>query len=130
MMGHDMPTHDVYPPIASYGLIGNCYTAALVNTEGSIDWLCAPRFDSPSVFARILDIHKGGYWSIHPTTEHHANHHYVDNTNVLVTRFLGDEGVVHVHDFMPVWQDPHDNAPTPHALIRIVEGIDGEVEIE
>lgn len=122
-----MSTHLVYRPIESYALVGNGHTASLVSSQGSVDWLCQPRFDSPSIFARILDLDKGGYWSLCPTQQHHSNNHYMDDTNVLRTRFLTDDGVVHVIDFMPT-AEGSDHAP--HELIRIVEGVEGEVEVE
>lgn len=96
-------TDDRYRPIEDYGLIGDMHTVALVNKDGSIDWCCLPRFDAPSVFARTLDAEKGGYFQIalrggHVTTKQF----YWPETNVLVTRFLSDEGVGEVRDFMPV----------------------------
>lgn len=120
----------VFRPIEDYGLIGNSHTAALVSSEGSIDWLCQPRFDSPSVFARLLDLHKGGHWKISPISQHHGSNSYVESTNVLRTRFLTPEGVVHVLDFMPVHESQHEFDSPPMGLIRIIEGIEGTVEME
>ena len=78
-----------YQPIESYGVIGDMRTAALVGTTGSIDWLCFPHFDSPSVFAAILDDDKGGRFQIAPTVgEYRSKQLYWPDSNVLVTRFL------------------------------------------
>src|SRR5215510_3105138 len=91
-----------YQPIENYGLIGNMRTAALVGIDGSIDWFCFPRFDSPSVFAAILDCTKGGRFQINPTVDglRHKQFYWPD-TNVLVTRFLSPDGVGQITDFMP-----------------------------
>lgn len=92
-----------YLPIEDYGLIGNMRTAALVGKNGSIDWFCYPHFDSPSVFAAILDDRKGGSFRISPAREGVTEKQlYWPETNVLMSRFLTDEGVGHVIDFMPV----------------------------
>src|SRR5690349_513579 len=92
-----------YLPIEDYGLIGNMHTAALVGRNGSIDWLCLPHFDSPSVFGAILDDVKGGSFRIAPTADQVTRKQvYWPDTNVLVTRFLMPEGVVEVVDYMPV----------------------------
>jgi GH15 family glucan-1,4-alpha-glucosidase len=100
-----------YDRIESYGLIGNMRTAALVSTRGSIDWLCFPRFDSPSVFAALLDDQRGGRFRIGPADDGAAcKQLYWPDTNVLTTRFLSPGGVAEVDDFMPVsstaqWED-------------------------
>ena len=92
-----------YQPIENYGVIGNMRTVALVGMDGSIDWFCCPNFDSPSVFAAILDEKKGGYFKIAPaTTGLTQKQMYWPETNVLVTRFLSPDGVAEVMDFMPV----------------------------
>jgi GH15 family glucan-1,4-alpha-glucosidase len=120
-----------YPPIEDYGLIGDCHTAALVSSRGSIDWFCLPRFDSPSLFARILDLERGGAWAIQPTGQFRATHQYLPNTNVLETIFTSDQGRVRLYDFMPVWHPSSGGTTdTPRALIRVVEGVDGEVELQ
>ena len=83
-----------YQPIESYGVIGDMRTAALVGTNGSIDWLCFPHFDSPSVFAAILDDDKGGRFAISPTIEgFRTKQLYWPDSNVLVTRFLSETGI-------------------------------------
>jgi len=113
-----------YQPIENYGLIGNMRTTALVGMNGSIDWLCFPHFDSPSIFASILDDQKGGRFSIAPASYRVTNkQYYWPDTNVLVTRFLSPEGVGRVIDFMPVGfrsNDIHTNG-----LIRRVQAIRG-----
>ena len=92
-----------YQPIENYGVVGNLRTAALVGMNGSIDWLCLPHFDSPSVFAAILDDRKGGRFRIAPTGDHFQRKQlYWPDTNILVTRFLHDDGVGEIEDFMPV----------------------------
>ena len=115
-----------YQPIENYGLIGNMYTAALVGMNGSIDWLCFPHFDSPSVFAGILDDEKGGRFQICPTKDgaRHKQFYWPD-TNVLVTRFLSPEGVGQVIDFMPI--GGHDLQGGSYALVRKVETIKGSM---
>ena len=94
---------DDYLPIAEHGLIGDLHSVALVGTDGTIDWYCCPRFDSPSVFGAILDKGKGGFWRvapIHPDCP--SKQLYFPDTNVLITRFLAEDGVGEVQDFMPV----------------------------
>ncbi|MFB3060171.1 MAG: glycoside hydrolase family 15 protein, partial [Candidatus Binatia bacterium] len=92
-----------YQPIENYGLIGNMRTCALVGMNGSIDWFCFPHFDSPSVFASILDDQKGGRFIIAPKQgDVKHKQFYWPDTNVLVTRFLSSDGVGQVLDFMPV----------------------------
>ncbi len=113
-----------YQPIENYGIIGNMYTTALVGLNGSIDWLCFPSFDSPSVFAAILDDQKGGYFRIAPTKEEvtHKQFYWPD-TNVLVTRFLSPEGVGEITDFMPVGLSAEESGY--HCLIRRVNVVRG-----
>ena len=90
-----------YQPIENYGIIGNMRTAALVGMDGSIDWLCLPHFDSPSVFAAILDDHKGGRFRIAPVAEGvRHKQFYWPSTNILVTRFLHADGVGEVEDYV------------------------------
>jgi GH15 family glucan-1,4-alpha-glucosidase len=90
-----------YLPIAEHGLIGDLHTVALVGTDGTIDWYCCPRADSPSVFAAILDADRGGVFRIAPEREGWTSKQlYLPDTNVLITRFLTPEGVGEVHDLM------------------------------
>src|SRR5579884_3115741 len=91
-----------YKPIGAYGVIGNMHTAALVGADGSIDWLCYPFFDSPSVFGALLDDRKGGFFRIAPVdTVYETKQRYLPETNILQTRFLSADGVGVVVDFMP-----------------------------
>jgi GH15 family glucan-1,4-alpha-glucosidase len=94
-----------YKPNESYGIIGDLHTVALVGMDGSIDWCCLPQFDSPSIFAAILDERKGGFFKIASLYEAEHKQMYLPDSNVLVTRFLSAEGVGEVVDFMPV-EDP------------------------
>ena len=92
-----------YLPIADHGLIGDLHTAALVGSDGTIDWYCCPRFDSPSVFGSILDARRGGRYRISPEGAVSTTRQlYFPDTNVLITRFLTPDGVGEVEDFMPV----------------------------
>ena len=92
-----------YPNISDHGLIGDLQTAALVSTDGVVDWFCCPRFDSPSVFASLLDAGKGGYFRIAPDRDDYVSRQlYFPGTAVLITRFLTPDGVGEIHDFMPV----------------------------
>jgi len=116
-----------YQPIENYGLIGNMRTSALIGMDGSIDWFCFPHFDSPSIFASILDTQKGGWFKIAPATAS-AKHKqfYWPDTNVLVTRFLSPRGVGQVIDFMPVGLK--ENELGYHGIIRRVQSIRGSIK--
>ena len=118
-----------YQPIENYGLIGNMRTTALVGMNGSIDWFCFPHFDSPSIFAAILDDQKGGRFTIAPQPDGitHKQYYWPD-TNVLVTRFLSPQGVARIIDFMPVGIEK--NAIGYHGLIRRVQGIRGSMKFQ
>lgn len=116
-----------YQPIQNYGLIGNMRTAALVGLNGSIDWLCFPHFDSPSVFAAILDDEKGGRFEITAVdSDISPKQLYWPDTNVLVTRFHAASGVAEIQDFMPVDLPPE--SPWQHQLIRRVRVTQGSME--
>src|SRR5260370_24480574 len=91
------------PRIQDYGIIGNSRSAALVSNAGSIDWLCWPRFDSPSLFAAILDPAKGGFWRIAPTGAFRSHRRYIDNSNVLLTTFETTGRKATLMDLMPVF---------------------------
>src|SRR6266705_491101 len=88
--------------IEDYGIIGDLHTVALVGVDGSIDWCCLPCFDSPSVFAALLDEDKGGYFKVNAVAASVYRQLYIPDTNVLVTRQLGDEGIAEIIDFMPI----------------------------
>jgi GH15 family glucan-1,4-alpha-glucosidase len=122
--------HTTYQPIENYGIIGNMRTAALVGMNGSIDWFCFPHFDSPSVFAAILDDNKGGRFEIAPVQQNNigSKQFYLPDTNVLVTRFLSPSGVGEIEDFMPAGL-PHDSQWHDH-LIRRVRVTRGSMEFE
>ena len=118
-------------PIASYGMLSDCNTAALVGRDGSIDWLCLPRFDSPAVFARILDP-DAGHWSITPSAAFTTERRYADGSLVLETTFTTGTGVVRLRDALVVaeGQRRHDlGHDSPHELCRSVEGVAGTVEL-
>jgi GH15 family glucan-1,4-alpha-glucosidase len=113
-----------YQPIEHYGVIGNLRTAALVGMDGSLDWLCLPHFDSPSVFAAILDDQKGGRFRIAPTGEgFRRKQFYWPDTAILITRFLHDDGVGEVEDYMPL----SGAGAVPDQLIRRVRVVRGKV---
>lgn len=118
-----------FPPISDHGVIGNCHTAALITSRGSLDWLCMPRFDSPSLFARILDLEHGGQWSIHPLASFHSSHSYLPDTNVLETVFTCDSGRIRLLDTMNVLTHKGDGAPQDGYVLRILEGLEGTVEV-
>ena len=117
----------------NYGLIGDMSSAALVGHDGSIDWCCFPRFDSPSVFAAILDPDVGGHFRINPVHPFSTHQEYQHDSNVLVTTFINRTGVVSITDFMPAADDDDDNPRTPpnslHEIHRIVTCLSGEVEM-
>ncbi len=95
-----------YLPIENYAIIGNMRSAALVGLNGSIDWFCFPHFDSPSIFASILDEKKGGHYKISPVDPaSRCKQYYWPDTNVLITRFYNAEGIVEITDYMPVGDD-------------------------
>lgn len=115
-----------YEPIEDYGVVGNMRTVALVGMTGSIDWFCYPHFDSPSLFARILDDQKGGFFRVAPTaTSFSTKQFYWPDTNVLVTRFLSPDGVGEVIDFMPI--DVSSAHVAHEALVRRVKVTRGVV---
>ncbi len=117
-----------YQPIENHGIIGDMHSVALVCLNGSIDWLCFPRFDSPSVFAAILDDKKGGYFSITPQCDEISEKQfYWPDTNVLVTRFLSNDGVAEVTDFMPIHNPKGGHGQ--HQIIRRVHGVRGVMKI-
>jgi Trehalase-like, N-terminal len=108
-----------YQPIEDYGIIGDLHTVALVGRNGSIDFLSFPRFDSPTIFARLLDHDRGGHFSIRPCLERGVRKQlYLSDTNILLSRFLSQDGVAEVSDFMPVGVFPPDH---PRMLVRRVK---------
>jgi len=119
-----------YLPIAGYGIIGDCRSVALVGVDGSIDWCCLPRADSPSLFSRILDARGGGCWELAPAGRFSSWQRYADRTNVLLTIFETENGQAEVTDFMPVDERSIEEHARPHdhpRLIRVVTGLAGKV---
>src|SRR4030095_1453585 len=111
--------------IENHALIGDLNTVALVALDGSIDFMCFPRFDSPSVFAALLDVERGGHFSITADLEGARNKQlYLPDSNILLTRFLSVDGVVEISDFMPV-----EEAAVSHNLVRRVKSVRGEVRV-
>jgi GH15 family glucan-1,4-alpha-glucosidase len=121
-----------YRPISEYGIIGNLRTVALVSRNGSIDWCCLPRMDSPSVFAAILDSCRGGCFRISPAGGGTGVQEYLEKTNVLRTRFVTGEGTLLVTDFMPLQGDINgrNGSDAPPEIHRILECEGGPVEVE
>jgi GH15 family glucan-1,4-alpha-glucosidase len=115
-----------FQAIEDYGLVGNMRSIALVGMHGSIDFFCFPRFDSPSVFAALLDPEKGGFFCIRPELDgENSKQLYLPDTNVLVTRFLSDSGIAEITDFMPILADD-----VPNQLIRSVCVIQGKITFQ
>jgi GH15 family glucan-1,4-alpha-glucosidase len=113
--------------IADHGLIGDLQTAALVSTDGSVDWFCCPRFDSPSVFGALLDDERGGHFRIRPTRGCETKQMYFPDTAVLITRFITEAGVGEIVDFMP----PSGREATEnHRLVRMLRCVRGEMGFE
>ncbi len=120
---------DGYHPIADHGLIGDLHSVALVAIDGTIDWYCCPRFDSPSVFAAILDKGKGGSWTISPRENNCPSKQlYLPDTNILITRFLTQDGVGEVQDFMPIGEQRY--GAHRQRLIRRVLVVRGEMHFD
>src|SRR3954452_124491 len=118
-------------PIADYGMLADCASAALVTRDGSIDWLCLPRYDSPAIFARLLDP-DGGHWSIRPAGEFSTARRSLPGTLVIETTFTTPTGSVRLTDALAFaeGQRGHDiGLGAPHELLRRVEGIEGRVEM-
>jgi GH15 family glucan-1,4-alpha-glucosidase len=112
-----------YAPIEDYGIIGDLHTVALVGKDGSIDFLCLPSFDSPSVFAALVDADRGGRFQIAPRLDDAVQRQlYLPDTNVLLTRFLSDSGLAEISDFMPV-----EDAGVAHNLVRRAKTVRGEI---
>jgi GH15 family glucan-1,4-alpha-glucosidase len=112
-----------YQPIEDYGVIGDLHTIALVGKNGSIDFMCFPYFDSPSIFAAILDARKGGRFRIAPILQDVIHKQiYLPDSNILLTRFLSEEGVAEISDFMTV-----EDGAAWHALVRRVKTVRGEI---
>jgi len=118
-----------YKPISDYGIIGNMLSCALISKDGSIDWCCFPRFDSPSVFAAILDDVKGGKFTIHPSHQFESHQVYIADTNILQTTFRTGTGVATVTDLMPCYRRTDGNLVQFNEIHRIVQCTEGNVEL-
>lgn len=114
-----------YLPIEDHRVIGDLHTAALVGTDGTVDWPCLPAFDSPSVFCSILDDERGGHFKLRPERYARSQQLYLPDTNVLLTRFLSPEGVAEILDFMPL----HKDGRARHRLVRNVRAVRGSVAL-
>jgi GH15 family glucan-1,4-alpha-glucosidase len=114
--------------IADHGIIGDLQTAALITTDGSVDWFCCPRFDSPSVFGALLDDERGGHFRIRPAdTTYTTKQMYLPDTAILVTRFFTDSGLGQVIDFMPPAGDTETDT---HRLVRVVQCVRGRLTFD
>jgi alpha,alpha-trehalase len=121
-----------FRPIADYGLLADCRSAALVTNDGSIDWLCLPRYDSPAIFSRILDP-DAGHWSIRPAGEFSVERRYIPGTLVIETIFTTDAGVVRLRDAMAFAEGQRGHElgfEAPHEIVRSVDGVSGRVALE
>ena len=127
----DAPPPDAsreYRPIADYGVIGDMHTAALIASDGSIDWACLPYFDSPAVFGRLLDRRTGGYCAIRVPDDAKSSRIYIEGTNILETTFTTPSGTVAVADFMPVQAHRAPEERNPR-IIRLARCTSGHVDI-
>ncbi len=112
-----------YRPIGRYGIIGDLHTAALVGMDGSIDFMCFPRFDSPTIFASLLDHRKGGSFKLAPIiNDAHHKQLYLPDSAILLTRFLSEQGVAEISDFMPIVELGH-----KHDLVRRAKTVRGNI---
>lgn len=122
-----------YRPIGDYAIIGDMHTAALIGTNGSLDWCCFPCFDSPAVFCKLLDHEKGGEFRIEPYGKYTCLRSYVGATNVLSLMFSATNGQFRVTDFMPLRHprdDRHGETAAGPRIVRRIEGISGACEVE
>ncbi|MGI8678969.1 MAG: glycoside hydrolase family 15 protein [Jatrophihabitans sp.] len=119
------------PAIGDYGFLSDCASAALVDRDGSVDWWCVPRFDSPSVFGRLLDP-DAGHWTLRPSASFESTRHYLEDTLALCTRFVTASGTVTVTDSLALERGARGHEiglRSPHTLLRRVEGVDGTVQM-
>src|SRR2546423_11458039 len=115
-------------PIADYALLSDCHSAALLSTSGSVDWLCCPRFDSPSMVGRILDL-QAGHWWIRPVGEAEVTRQYQPDTLVMETTFRTATGTARLIDALAVGRNERGHelgAEAASTLARVVEGLNGE----
>lgn len=128
-MDHGSETSSL--PIGDYALLSDCHSAGLVSTGGSVDWLCFPRFDSPSIFGRLLDA-EAGHWSIRPAAKFRVRRRYLDDSLVLETTFMTAQGVATLTDGLIF--DRHERGhdigrEAPHVVARLVEVSEGVVDM-
>ncbi|MFI9273160.1 trehalase-like domain-containing protein [Kitasatospora sp. NPDC052896] len=119
-------------PIGDHALLSDCRSAALVTSDGSVDWLCLPRFDSPAIFARLLD-ENAGHWSIRPTGQADISRRYVEDTLVLETTFRTTTGTAVLHDALALGRRERGHAlgtTSPGTLLRQITCTEGHVDIE
>jgi GH15 family glucan-1,4-alpha-glucosidase len=119
-------------PIADYALLSDCNSAALVARDGSIDWFCVPRYDSPALFSRLLDP-DAGHWSITPTGPYSVTRRYLPGTLAVETTFTTARGSLRLLDALAFarGQRSHElGLGAPHELLRLAQGISGEVELQ
>jgi GH15 family glucan-1,4-alpha-glucosidase len=122
-----------YPAIAAYGIIGDCHTAALITSDGFMDWYCPGRFDNPAVFCRLLDRDKGGYFQVNPKENFTAQRHYAGHTNILETEFRTNNAQALVTDFMPVYGETATrrgrDLGSRYKVLKKIAGLAGELEL-
>ena len=123
---------EVIPALQDYGIIGDCHSTALIANNGSLDWLCWPRFDSPAIFAGLLDPVRGGHWRIAPSPPYSVRRSYIVNTNVLRTVFEAPSGSAVLTDSMSVSSEEYKRIEfTPdHEIVRQLECLTGEVAVD
>ena len=122
---------EAFRPIADYGLLADCNSAALVSRDGSIDWLCMPRYDSPAIFSRVLDP-DAGHFSIRPTESFTVERRYVPGTLVIETTFTTDSGKARLLDAMAFAEGQRGHElgfDVPHEVLRAVSGVEGTGEL-
>src|SRR5579864_6849057 len=126
-----MPMYLPREKIQDYAIIGDCRSVGVVGRSGSLDWLCWPQFDSPPIFAALLDQARGGNWLIAPVQPHKTVRRYVPDTNILETLFELETGTVVLTDLMPVASEEYkrQRLTAEHEVLRQIECIRGEVEI-
>jgi GH15 family glucan-1,4-alpha-glucosidase len=126
----EIPVKTKYKPISGYGIVGNTRTSALVGYDGSIDWCCLPKFDSPSVFASILDHNVGGRWGIMPVGKGNSTQSYIENTNILQTQFSVENSRMVLTDFMPCSLHHEEAWASPPEIHRIIDCVKGKITVQ